>query len=59
MNVLTDMYMNRIESEVDRLMKKKEKINRYEPLDFKLENTHDWLGHVQLKPIDGYQATKM
>jgi len=45
MNVLTDMYSNRIEEEVNRILKKKETITQYEPLSFKLLPVLDWRGH--------------
>jgi hypothetical protein len=37
LNVLNDMYINRLDEETNRLLKKKEKITCYEPISFKLE----------------------
>ena len=59
MNVLTDMYNNRLEDEITKLIRKKEKIREYEAVSFKLERSKDWRGHFVQKVIDGYQSTKM
>ena len=45
MNVLTDMYNNRLEDEITKLIRKKEKIREYEAVSFKLERSKDWRGH--------------
>ncbi|CDW83158.1 UNKNOWN [Stylonychia lemnae] len=58
-NVLTDMYLNRIDQEIDKLLKKKEKAKLYEAVSFKLETQRDWKGQFLCKQIEGYQAVKM
>jgi hypothetical protein len=47
LNVLNDMYVNRLDEEINRLLKKKEKISCYEPIAFNLEQSKDWLGKDQ------------
>jgi hypothetical protein len=59
LNVLNDMYINRLDEEINKLLKKKEQIKFYEPISFNLEQAKDWLGHSRQKIIDGFSATKM
>eukprot|EP00347_Sterkiella_histriomuscorum_P011537 403372077 len=59
MNVLTDMYTNKIDQEIDKLLRKKEKAKEYQALSVNLENFKDWRGMKVMKQIDGYHAQKM
>ena len=45
LNVLTDMYNNRLDEEITKLLKKKEKMKEYEAEDFILEVAKDWKGN--------------
>lgn len=54
MNVLNDMYIHRLDEEINRLLKKKEKITSYEPISFNLAKIKDWKGNFTSKIIDGY-----
>lgn len=56
LNVLTDMYVNRLDEEITKLLKKKEKMKEYEAEDFVLESAKDWKGNSIVKNIDGYNA---
>lgn len=53
-NILTDMYVNRLEDEVTKLLKKKEKIEHYSDITFNLEYAKDWRGNQVTKVINGY-----
>lgn len=53
-NILTDMYVNRLEDEVTKLLKKKEKIETYSDVTFNLEKAKDWRGNTITKVINGY-----
>lgn len=59
LNVFTDMYINRIDEEITKLLKKKEKMKEYQPGEFALQNIKDWKGNQIIKSIDGYLAQKM
>jgi len=38
------MYLNKLDHEIDKLLKKKEKLKTYEPATFKLDIQKDWRG---------------
>lgn len=54
MNVLTDMYINRLDDEITKLLKKKEKLREMKGESFLLKPATDWKGHEMKKVIDGY-----
>lgn len=56
LNVLTDMYAHRLEEEITKLLKKKEKIKEYEAQEFILEPSKDWRGNPVNKNIDGWTS---
>ena len=47
------MYAHRLEDEITKLLKKKEKMKEYEAEDFVLENSKDWRGYIVTKTIEG------
>jgi len=54
MNVLTDMYVNRLDDEITKLLKKKEKLKEIYNDSFQLKLATDWKGNPMTKTIDGY-----
>ena len=53
------MYINRLDEEITKLLKKKEKLKEYEAKDFILQEAKDWKGNLIIKNFEGYQAQKM
>jgi hypothetical protein len=50
------MYNNRLDEEINKLLKKKEKMKEYEAEDFVLESAKDWKGNLVIKTIDGFAS---
>ena len=59
LNILTDMYNNRLDEEVSKILRKKERAKSYSDIAFTLENAKDWRGNTITKFVNGLQATKM
>ena len=54
------MYLNRLDHEIDKLLKKKEKgAKEYQGISFTLESSKDWRGNLISKNIEGLKAVKM
>lgn len=56
LNVLTDMYSHRLEEEITKLLRKKEKQKEYQGQTFVMENAKDWRGNGVTKNIRGHKA---
>jgi len=57
-NVLTDMYRNRLDEEITRLLKKKETAKSIESGECEMAKDTDWRGNFITKTIDGFKTTK-
>ncbi len=55
-NILTDMYSHRLDAEINRLLKKKEKLKEFSSDSFFLQPAQDWKGSPIFKVIEGHEC---
>lgn len=48
------MYLNRLDEEINKLLRKKEKAKTYTDIKFNLEPSKDWRGNIQKKLVNGH-----